>query len=91
MVVNDGPQVTVSGVAELGGTAANANLCYCPTGTPTSLTWGSTVSCGATCTAGGVAGKYVLITATYTYNAIFSNYSFTNGGVVTSGALVQTQ
>jgi Flp pilus assembly protein TadG len=92
VVVNDGPQVTVSGGSQSsGGTAANANLCYCPTGTPSSLTWGSSVTCGSTCTSGGIAGKFVLITATYTYNAIFSSYSFTNGGVVTSGALVQTQ
>jgi Flp pilus assembly protein TadG len=92
VVVNDGPTTTVaSGSPTPSGTAGNADLCYCPTGTPSDLTWGSSVACGSTCTNGLLAGKFVLITATYTYLPVFSNYNFINGGVVTSGALVQTQ
>jgi Flp pilus assembly protein TadG len=92
VVVNDGPTATVSGgTTTTSGTAANADLCYCPTGTPTNLTWGNSVTCGSACAAGGTAGKFVLVTASYTYSAMFTNYNFINGGVVTSGAMVQTQ
>jgi Flp pilus assembly protein TadG len=92
VVVNNGPAVTVSsGTSTSSGTASNADLCYCPTGTPSSLTWGGSVTCGSTCTGGGLAGKFVLINVNYTYTAVFSAYDFTNGGQVTSGALVQTQ
>jgi Flp pilus assembly protein TadG len=92
VVINNGPTVTVaSGTSTSSGTASNADLCYCPTGSPSSLTWGAAVACGSTCTGGGLAGKFVLITANYTYTAIFTNYSFINGGVVNSGALVQVQ
>jgi Flp pilus assembly protein TadG len=94
IVVNNGPSATVvtGGTATSGGTAANANSCYCPTGTPTSLTWGTAVTtCGSTCPSGLLAGKFVLISANYTYLPVFSNYNFINGGTVYSGALVQTQ
>ena len=92
VVINNGPTVTVSaGVSTSSGTAANADLCYCPTGSPTSLTWGSSVTCGSACTGGGLAGKFVLITANYTYTPVFASYNFVGGGLVNSGALVQTQ
>jgi Flp pilus assembly protein TadG len=92
IVVNNGPTVTVSsGSSSSSGTAANANLCYCPTGSTSSLTWGSAVTCGSTCASGLLAGKFVLITANYTYQPVFSEFNFINDGVVTSGSLVQTQ
>ncbi len=92
VVVNNGPTVTSSGGTNTpSGTAGNADLCYCPTGSPTSLTWGTSVTCGSACTGGGLAGKFVLVTATYTYSPVFANYDFVNNGVVNSGALVQTQ
>jgi Flp pilus assembly protein TadG len=92
VVVNDGPTVTVSaGTSTSSGTAASADLCYCPTGSPSSLTWGSAVTCGSTCPSGLLAGKFVLISANYTYLPVFTSYNFINGGVVYSGALVQTQ
>src|SRR5579863_7528850 len=57
VVVNNGPTVTVaSGAQSSSGTAANANLCYCPTGTTSNLSWGSAVTCGSTCTSGLLAG-----------------------------------
>ena len=92
VVVNNGPTVTVSGgTPASSGTAANADLCYCPTGTPTNLTWGSSVTCGNACPSGGLAGKFVLITANYSYSPVFGNYNFIGGGVVYSSSLVQTQ
>ena len=92
VVVNDGPTVTVaSGTSTSSGTAASADLCYCPTGTASSLTWGSSVTCGSTCTSGAIAGKFVQISVNYTYLPVFSDYNFINGGVVYSSALVQAQ
>ncbi len=92
VVVNDGPTATVSGgTTTTSGTAGNADLCFCPTGTPTSVTWGTSLTCGSACAAGGTAGKFVLVTASYTYSAIFTSYNFFNGGVVTAAAMVQTQ
>ena len=41
----------------------DSSHCYCPTGTPGSWTWGSTVTCGSACTGGGVGGQFVTITA----------------------------
>ena len=92
VVVNDGPSATTSGgTTTTGGEVANADRCYCPTGAPANLTWGTAVTCGSTCALGGTAGKFVLVTASYTYSRIFTGYNFINGGVVTSGAMVQTQ
>lgn len=90
--VNNGPKVTVtSGAAVASGTAANADSCYCPTGSASSLTWGGAVACGNSCASGSTAGKFVLISASHTYTPIFSQYSFAPSGTMTVAALVQVQ
>ncbi len=62
--VNNGPSVTISGgVSTTGGTASNANSCYCPTGSKTNIVWGAATACGAACGSGGYAGKFVSISA----------------------------
>jgi len=77
VVVNNGPTATISsGSASSGGTAANADLCYCPTGSTNSLTWGSAVGCGSTCASGLLAGKFVLITINYTSQPVFTKFNF---------------
>lgn len=92
VVVNNGPTVTVTaGARASSGTAANADSCYCPTGSPASWTWGSAVVCGNACTGGGRAGKFVAVTASYSYTALFSSYGFVPNGTITAGAMVQTQ
>lgn len=48
VVVNNGPTVTVTGgSAVVSGTAANADNCYCPTGSPPNWSWGSSRTCGS--------------------------------------------
>lgn len=65
--------------------------CYCPTGTPANWVWGNTVTCGSSCTGGGVAGQFVTITATTTITPIFSSFGFAPNGTITRSALVETQ
>jgi Flp pilus assembly protein TadG len=94
VTVNDGPTTTTTGGSQTtSGTAANADSCYCPSGTAASFTWGSTVTCGTACsgTNTGYAGKFVVITASKTYTPIFSNYNLINGNTITSSAAVQVQ
>jgi Flp pilus assembly protein TadG len=65
--------------------------CYCPTGTPASWTWGSTVTCGSSCGGGGVGGQFVTITASRSISPIFSSFGFVPSGTISRSALVQTQ
>jgi Flp pilus assembly protein TadG len=64
--------------------------CYCPTGTPGNWTWGSTVTCGSSCSGGGVGGQFVTITATRNVSPIFPAFGFVPSAM-TSNALVETQ
>jgi Flp pilus assembly protein TadG len=93
VVVNNGPSATVnsSGTVTSGGTASNADLYYCPTGSGASMTWGSSVSQGASCTGGGTAGKFVTIVAHRTYSPIFSSYGLVKSGTISTTAVVETQ
>jgi hypothetical protein len=65
--------------------------CYCPTGTPGSWTWGSTVTCGSACTGGGVGGQFVTITASRSISPLFSTFGFVPSGTVSRSALVETE
>jgi Flp pilus assembly protein TadG len=94
VVVNNGPATTVaSGAATGSGTATNADVCYCPTGTPGSFTWGSSVTCGNACpgTNTGYAGKFVTITASHAYSPIFSSYGIVQNNTISASAAVQVQ
>ncbi|HEX3667024.1 MAG TPA: TadE/TadG family type IV pilus assembly protein [Rhizomicrobium sp.] len=92
VVVNNGPSVTVaSGTATSGGTASNADSCYCPTGSPPNWTWGSAATCGSSCSGGSTAGKFVTITATASYTPLLGLYRFINSGTLRQSAVVQTQ
>ncbi len=64
--------------------------CYCPTGTPGSWTWGSTVGCGSACASGGVGGQFVTITASRAITSLFPTFGFI-GNSLTRNALVETQ
>jgi Flp pilus assembly protein TadG len=78
--VNNGPTATAtSGTVTTSGAAAGADSCYCPTGSPTNWSWGSAVACGTACTGAGLAGKFVRITATYTFTPLFSGYGIIAG------------
>jgi Flp pilus assembly protein TadG len=94
VVVNNGPTTNVSsGAASTGGTATNADVCYCPTGTPGTFTWGSSTTCGSACPGAntGYAGKFVTITATRQYAPIFSTYGIVQNDTITASAAVQVQ
>jgi Flp pilus assembly protein TadG len=98
IVINNGPTVTVSGgtsstpgTLSTGGSNAPADSCYCPTGTTTAFTWGAAKTCGAGCTGGSVAGRFVTIVATRTYNPIFSSYGLIANNTITASATVQAQ
>ncbi|REF88043.1 TadE-like protein [Methylovirgula ligni] len=92
IIVNNGPSATInSGAISSGGTAANANVCYCPTGSGASVTWGGAVTCGSTCASGGLAGKFISIVATRVYSPMFSSYGIVKNGAISSTAVAETQ
>lgn len=95
VVVNNGPSVTITnGNSQSSGTLANADSCYCPSGTAPSLTWGSAVICSMACGAGsnaGLSGKYVTVTASVAYTPILQIYPLFNNSTLTQSQAVQTQ
>jgi Flp pilus assembly pilin Flp len=92
VVVNNGPSVTISGgSASPGGVSANADACYCPTGARQSFAWGSSAVCGSACAGGGIAGKFVTLTATRTYNPVFAGYGLVTNHTIRASAAVETQ
>jgi Flp pilus assembly protein TadG len=91
IIVNNGPSASLNdGALSTGGTPANADSCYCPTRSGTGLTWGSAMTCGAACSAGGIAGKFVTITASMPYAPIFSSYGLIRDGVLRTSTVVAT-
>jgi Flp pilus assembly protein TadG len=92
VVVNNGPSVTVTaGTSSSGGTASNADSCYCPTGSPPNWVWGSAATCGSSCAGGGEAGKFVTITASKAYSPLLSTFGLINNGTLTQNATVEVQ
>ena len=89
ITVNAGPTASSSGAAS--GAASAADSCYCPTGSASSVTWGGSQTCGATCPSGSVAGKYVLVTASANYSPLFPGFGLASKGQLTSASLVQVQ
>lgn len=97
--VNNGVTYAVtSGTGTPGGSSSSS--CYCPTGSPSSWTWGSAVTCGSSCTGGGFAGKFITITASQTFSPFISSYSFSMSGsnyrytqstTMSDGLIIQTQ
>jgi Flp pilus assembly protein TadG len=92
VVVNNGPTATITaGVVTSSGTAANADLCYCPTKAGSVVTWGSSVTCSSTCSGGGIAGKFVTIVTNRTYTPMFASYGLIKNGAIAASAVVETQ
>ena len=65
--------------------------CYCPTGSPGSWIWGSTIACGTICSGGGVAGQFVTITATRTLSPLIPTFGLTENSSISRSAMVETQ
>jgi Flp pilus assembly protein TadG len=89
VTVNAGPTATSAGGSS--GAASAASSCYCPTGSASALTWGNPQTCGVACSAGGAAGKFVLVTASVAYTPLFPRFGLTVGGQLTSASLVKVQ
>jgi len=70
----------------------DATHCYCPTGSPGSWTWGTTMACGIgiACTGGGVAGQFVAITASRALSPLFPTFGLTDNNISRS-AIVETR
>jgi TadE-like protein len=65
--------------------------CFCPTGSLGSWLWGSTITCGTVCSRGGVAGQFVVITATRTFSPLIPTFGLTENSAIRRRAMVQTQ
>ena len=92
VVVNNGPTATgTAGTVTASGTAANANSCYCPSVGAGTVSWGASATCGSTCASGGLAGKFVAVTAKRAYAPMFSSYGIVKQGTLSATAIVQTQ
>lgn len=92
VIVNNGPQADkATGSATLTSNPAVATsngLCYCPT---SSTSFGAATSCGTICPSGGVAGRWVRISAQRRIYRVFSTYGLVNDGAyMTMATLVQT-
>ena len=92
ITVNGGPSATIAGAtAGSGGTASAANACYCPSGVAPTVAWGGAATCGAACSGGGYAGKFVLVQASHTYTPILSGFGFVQAGQITSSSIARVQ
>jgi Flp pilus assembly protein TadG len=94
VVINNGASTSLNAstsVTTQTGTAANADQCYCPTNSSGSLTWGSPVTCGSICSGGGIAGKFVTISASKPYSPLFGGLGVVQGGNITVQSVVQPQ
>ena len=91
VTVNNGPVATASGSGAVAssGTPAPADQCYCPQAA--AFSWGAAATCKAACSGGGIAGKFVRVVISRTYDALFSNYGLIDDGTITVTTMVQTE
>lgn len=70
-------QQSMGSSASVTPTAGDPTRCYCVSGTSPTLTInaGSPVACNSTCPSGGAAQKFVQLSLSYNYRAIFPFYS----------------
>jgi Flp pilus assembly protein TadG len=69
----------------------DGSYCYCPTGTSGHWSWGSSVTCGNSCTGSGIAGQFVAITARRGITPLFPAFGFVANGQISRSILVETQ
>jgi Flp pilus assembly protein TadG len=92
VTVNDGATSAVTnGATTASGTAANANSCWCPTGSSAAWGWGAAATCGSACAGGTLAGKFVTIAGTRAFTAIFGNYGLIGNTTLHQSTIVQVQ
>lgn len=91
VVINGGPSRSVTGTTvTTGGTASDADRCYCPTGT-TTITWGLAVTCGSACASGLRGGKFVELRVSRAHTALFRGFGGVRDGKVALMSLVQVE
>lgn len=92
VTVNAGPTRTKSpsGTGS-SGSSTPADSCYCPSKGSSGVIWGGSVTCGSSCSGGGLAGKFVAIAAQHAYTPLFIGYGLVQQGQVRVRAVVQTQ
>lgn len=92
VTVNNGPvgtKIGTSAATATTTTAATTNgLCYCPI-SATNL--GTAQACKTSCANGGVAGRFVLISARRSFTPTFNTFGLTNNGFITVATLVQVE
>ena len=91
-VINNGRQVVrTAGVSVISGTASEADKCYCPSLSGSTVTWGTGKTCGSACTGGGVAGKFVLIRASQPHSPMLGWTGVTQPEQLQVSSLVQVK
>lgn len=93
IIVNNGPIGTKTGTAAASATttttATTNGLCYCPT---SNAGFGTSQNCGTSCTGGGIAGRWVRISARRAFEPVFSDYGMVpSDGYITVVSMVQTE
>jgi len=90
--VNNGAVLSISGgVKRTNGTAANADLCYCPAANGAVVVWGSAVACASQCPSGGFAGKFVTVAASRPFTPMFPVNYIVSASSFAGSALTQAQ
>ncbi len=88
--VNNSVRATWNGstitVANMPGDAVS---CYCPTLSGSDVAWGPPLSCGAPCSGGDTAGRFVRISANARHVVIFPGYAFMEADAVVSRSVVR--
>jgi Flp pilus assembly protein TadG len=88
VLINSGRLATLAaGAVTQTGSAATADSCYCPTYAGGVVSWGAAVTCATACGTGGLAGKFVEITAQQHFDPMFVGSNRT----LVSRAMVQVQ
>ncbi len=91
VTVNNGPTVTATnGAFVSSGTAANADSCYCPTLSGTTVVWTKASTCGATCSNGSLSGKFISITASKPFTSVFGSRGLIPSVTVVGSMVVET-
>lgn len=91
VVINSGPsRTTGSSDVATGGTASDADRCYCPT-VGTTVVWGAAVTCGSACASGLRGGKFVELRVSRAHTALFGSFGGVNKGAISLMSLVQVE
>jgi Flp pilus assembly protein TadG len=91
IVANSNGAAWAGATVSVNNGAANANSCWCPTGSLANWSWGAATACGSSCAGGTLAGKFVTIAATRSFSAIFGNYGIISSATLHQSVLVQAQ